>query len=70
MTLALVYGHSETGMDDEDIEIVSGWPGDSGAFIRAIVALRLLDLAEATYHLHDWQEHNPWPAKLGLLMIP
>jgi len=52
-----------TGMDDEDIEIVSGWPGDSGAFIRAIVALRLLDLAEATYHLHDWQEHNPWQAE-------
>ena len=52
-------GGALSGMDADDIEIVSGWSEEPGAFIAAVIALRLLDTVDGGYHLHDWEEHNP-----------
>ncbi len=47
-------------MDSEDIEIVSGWEGADGEFTETLVALRLLDISDGVYAVHDWSENNPW----------
>jgi len=53
---------SLTGMDAEDIELAARWSGDVGAFTSALVDLRWLDQDGASYHIHDWAEHNAWAA--------
>lgn len=51
-----------TGMTAEDVELAVDWPGDDGAFVAALLAVRFLDGEEGTYKIHDWAEHNPWAA--------
>jgi hypothetical protein len=48
------------GMSVEDIEIAAEWPGEAGALVRVLVDLRLLDVDDGTYVIHDWQEFNRW----------
>lgn len=50
------------GMDEDDIEFVSDWNGEAGAFVKALVDLHWIDTEEGCYILHEWQEHNPWAA--------
>lgn len=46
-------------MDDDDIEIAADWHGESGAFVAALLELRLLEQADGgCYVVHDWAEHN------------
>jgi hypothetical protein len=49
-----------SGMSVEDIEIVSGWKGKTGAFVSELVDVGFLDGAEGRYQLHDWVEHQPY----------
>jgi hypothetical protein len=49
-----------TQMDTEAIAIAAGWLDDPETFIAALVKIRLLDLEEGIYVIHDWEEHNPW----------
>jgi len=49
-----------TGMTNEDIEIALDWPGENGALINELVAVRFLDGSEGAFKIHDWAEHNPW----------
>lgn len=48
------------GMDIEDIEIAAKWCGEDGAFVAALLQIRLLDESDGTYTVHDWADHNPW----------
>ena len=48
------------GMDAEDIEIMAGWDGESGLFVKTLVQHGWLDLKRNTYHLHNWKERQPW----------
>lgn len=48
------------GLDEEDIEIVSGWEGEVGSFIKILTALRFLDCNDGTYCLHGWEEHQEY----------
>jgi hypothetical protein len=50
------------GMTGEDIELAIDWPGDPGALITALTAVRFLDGEEGSFRMHDWDEHNPWAA--------
>lgn len=49
-----------TGMTEEDVEIAVGWEGESGGLCAVLVELRLLDLTDGVYQVHDWEEHNPY----------
>lgn len=53
------------GLDDEDIELSADWRGEPGAFVAALVTLRMLDGDELGRAVHDWAEHNPWAAGAG-----
>jgi len=46
------------GMDIEDIEIASGWGGDSGIFAKALIDVGLLAIVNDIYSIKDWREHN------------
>ena len=48
------------GMDIEDIEIMAGWDGEDGLFVRTLVDHGWLDLKRKTYYLHNWAERQPW----------
>ncbi len=50
------------GMNAEDIEIAAGWPGEPGALVSTLVDLRLLDVVDDVYRIHDWAENNPYAA--------
>lgn len=45
-------------MDTEDIEIASGWKGESGFFTRAMIDVGFLIIIDSVYHIKDWREHN------------
>jgi hypothetical protein len=50
-----------TGMDDLDIALMAGWPGDPSFFCECLELAGLLDRdAARTLSLHDWAEHQPW----------
>jgi hypothetical protein len=49
-----------SSMDADDIENGAKWAGETGLFVKTIVALKLLDLNDGTYWVHDWKEHQPW----------
>lgn len=51
-----------SGMTDEDIELAVDWTGEEGAFVQALVGVRLLDGESEAYLIHDWSDHNPWAA--------
>lgn len=46
------------GMDDEDIEIASGWNGESGFFTQSMIDVGFLILIDSVYHIKDWKDHN------------
>ncbi len=48
-----------SNMDDDDIEIVSGWTGDDGEFLKYINGI-WVDENDGIYSLHDWEENQPW----------
>jgi hypothetical protein len=48
------------GMDAEDIGIAANWDGDNLKLISLLTELRWLDFDGEIYHIHDWQDHNPW----------
>jgi|GEM_PF-3145888 len=50
------------GLDDEDIEELARWVGDSGLFARALRELKLLDGGPSKSRVHDWKEHQPYLA--------
>ena len=47
-------------MDADDIGIAANWDGDNLKLISLLVDLRWLDFDGEIYHVHDWQDHNPW----------
>jgi hypothetical protein len=53
-----------TGMSDAAIEAACDWDGAPGALVAALAHpdLRLLDGEPGAYHLHDWDDHQPWIA--------
>ncbi len=52
------------GMDEMDIAIDSGWDGEPGVFVQALLSVGFLDQREdGAYELHDWQEHQTWVTK-------
>lgn len=51
-----------SGMSIEDIELAADWTGENDAFVAALNAVRFLDGEAGVYHLHDWEEHQPWAA--------
>ena len=51
------------GWGAEDIALAAGWEGDSKVFVQAMEACRLIEISEGTYHLHNWEEHQPWACR-------
>lgn len=51
-----------SGMTAEDIELSVDWPGEEGAFIKALKEVGFLEGEEGEFRVHDWTEHNPWAA--------
>ena len=48
-----------TGMDELDIALDAGWEDEPGKFVAALLDCGFLDrLADGTYALHDWQDHQ------------
>jgi hypothetical protein len=52
-----------SGMDDEDLSIAARWKGEATAFKDVVTRLKLLDIVDDTYQIHDWQEHNAWQSE-------
>ena len=50
------------GMTEEDIAIAAGWNGDEKRFVSELLNLRLIDLVESNYEIHNWRKHNPYAA--------
>ncbi|GAB4366796.1 MAG: hypothetical protein Kow00128_10570 [Deltaproteobacteria bacterium] len=49
------------GMDTEDIALAGEWEGKPEKFVRALVAVGLLDESpEGIFVIHGWEEHQPW----------
>lgn len=48
------------GLDDEDLEIASGWSGSAGVFVDMLKSLAWLDETKEGLYIHDWSVHNPW----------
>ena len=47
------------GMDETDIALESGWDGEPGAFVAALLECGFLEKTESgAYALHDWQDHQ------------
>ena len=46
----------------EDIELCVDWPGEEGAFVKALVDVGFIDCNEGSFSMHDWEDHNPWAA--------
>ena len=54
-----------SSMGKDDIELAADWPEEEGAFLAALVELRLLDAEADSYRLHNWEERNPWQSEAG-----
>ena len=54
-----------SNLDVDDIEFVSRWRGESGAFVSALMELHWLDQVDGVYALHDWVEHNGYASSAG-----
>ena len=48
------------GMAEEDIALAAQWDGQAEEFVKTLVELKLLDIRNDTYVLHDWEEHNTY----------
>jgi hypothetical protein len=44
----------------DDMEIVSTWDGDEGAFGKALLAAGLVDEVDGFFVVHDYREHAPY----------
>lgn len=52
------------GMDADDIADVSDWDGDAQDFVSELCSIGFLEQCEeGIYHVHEWDEHNPWAAE-------
>lgn len=51
-----------SGLSNEEIAAEADWDGDADEWIAVLVKLTLLDGAEGTYRIHDWEDHNPYVA--------
>lgn len=53
-----------TECNDDDIELAAFWDGESGAFVKTLLDLHLLDkdMQTGNYIIHKWKEHNPYAA--------
>jgi hypothetical protein len=49
-----------SGLSVEDVELCVDWPGDEGAFVKALVEVGFIDGDDGAFRMHDWEEHNPW----------
>jgi hypothetical protein len=47
-------------MTGDDIEIAAKWTGKLGLLIESLVELKLIDVTDNRYSIHDWQEHNSY----------
>lgn len=47
-----------TGLDEEDLAIVAGWPGDERFFITTLIELKLLDWDGDSFATRDLEEQN------------
>ncbi len=51
------------GLDADDIADVAGWDGDAQEFVSELCGIGFLEQCEeGIYHIHEWDEHNPWAA--------
>jgi hypothetical protein len=46
-----------------DIECKADWEGEENLFADTLIKLKLIDKIGNNYHIHDWEENNPWAAK-------
>jgi hypothetical protein len=50
-----------TGWDESDIALAAGYSEDPAKFVEALVEAKLLEKnGDGIYHLHDWEDHQPW----------
>lgn len=49
-----------TDFDPETIELTAQWKGEPGEFTRCLLSLKLLDMVDGQYAIHDWEMHQPW----------
>jgi len=49
-----------TGWGPVDVALAAGWEGDAEKFTQSMVAAGLLEMLDGEYHLHDWEQHQPW----------
>lgn len=50
------------GWDATDIADAAGWPEDKDPkkLVDALIEARWVDSDNGCYHMHDWEEHQPW----------
>ena len=48
--------------DQDDIEDMCGWTGESGKLFAALIDEKIgfLEDVDGQYHIHDWEENQPW----------
>ncbi|MBQ7315547.1 MAG: hypothetical protein IJW90_00400 [Clostridia bacterium] len=52
-----------TGIDEEDIELITNWAGADRKLVPVLLELHWLDQGEeGVLLLHEWVEHNSWVA--------
>lgn len=52
-----------TGLDAEAVELAADWDGEDGTFVSTLLDLRLLDDADGTFAIHDWEDHQAYSSK-------
>lgn len=52
-----------TGLDVEAVELAADWDGEDGTFVSTLLDLRLLDDADGTFAIHDWEDHQAYASK-------
>lgn len=52
-----------TGLDAEAVELAADWDGEDGTFVSTLLDLRLLDDADGTFAIHDWEDHQAYASK-------
>ena len=52
-----------TGLDAEAVELAADWDGEDGTFVSTLLDLRLLDDADGTFAIHDWEDHQAYVSK-------
>jgi hypothetical protein len=55
-----------SGLDNLDVSIMSGWPGDPDVFVSALLQTGFLDRSEdGVLSLHQWDQHNGYASHAG-----